>query len=290
MSNREQMPSKHIAIWVVLPLLISLCGVPGSLAQAAGAPQLSPAQAQTLVDRALTGELKIAQKTGRPMRYTLRKATPNLTTTKKIVETGDGDVARLVSVNGHPLNAEQEQRELARLDALLGNPTQQEHRKHSEDSDTARVLRILRSLPRAFAYQYVGPGTSAMGPVEEFTFVPDRNFSPSNMEEQVLTVMTGRLWIDPSAQRVVLLEGRLKHDVNYGMGIIGRLNKGGWVSIEQAPVGGDQWRIVHLQLAMTGRVLFFSKSYDVVQEQSDFRPVPVGMSYRDAIALLRKAP
>lgn len=284
------MPSKHIAIGFVLPLLISLCGVPGPLAQGVGATALSPAQARTLVDHALASELKIAQKTGHPMRYLLRKATPNLTTTKKIVETGDGDVARLISVNGQPLNNEQEQKELARLDALLDNPAQQEHRKHSEDSDTARVLRILRALPRAFVYQYVGPGTSAVGPVEQFTFTPDRNFSPSNMEEQVLTVMTGRLWIDPNAERVVLLEGRLKHDVNYGMGIIGRLNKGGWVSIEQAPISGDQWRIVHLQLAMTGRILFFSKSYDVVQEQSDFRPVPVGMSYRAAIALLRKDP
>lgn len=284
------MPSKHIAIGVVLPLLISLCGVPGTLAQANGAPVLSAAQAQSLVNRALAGELKIAQKTGHPMRYLLRKTTPNLTTTKKIVETGEGDVARLISVNGQPLNDEQEQRELARLDALLGDPAQQEHRKHNEDSDMARVVRILRSLPRAFVYQYVGPGTSAVGPVEKFTFTPNRNFSPSNMEEQVLTVMAGRLWIDPGAERVVLLEGRLQHDVNYGLGIIGRLNKGGWVSIEQAPVSGDQWRIVHLQLAMTGRVLFFSKSYDVVQEQSDFRPVPVGLSYRDAIALLRKDP
>lgn len=284
------MPSKHIVTGVVLPLLIWLCGVPGTLAQAKGAPVLSTAQAQSLVDRALAGELKIAQKTGHPMRYLLRKTTPNLTTTKKIVETGEGDVARLISVNGQPLNDEQEQRELARLDALLGNPAQQEHRKHSEDSDTARVLRILRSLPRAFVYQYVGPGTSAVGPVEKFTFMPNRNFRPSNMEEQVLTVMAGRLWIDPGAERVVLLEGRLQHDVNYGMGIIGRLNKNGWVSIEQAPVSGDQWRIVHLQLAMTGRVLFFSKSYDVVQEQSDFRPVPVGLSYRDAIAMLRNDP
>lgn len=284
------MPSKHIAIGVVLPLLVSLCGISGSLAQAASAPELSPAQAQTLVNRALAGELKIAQKTGHPMRYVLRKTTPNLTTTKKIVETGDGDVARLVSVNGQPLNEEQEQRELARLDALLGNPDQQEHRKRSEDTDAARVLRILRVLPKAFVYTYVGPGMSAEGPVEKFTFTPNRNFSPSSMEEQVLTVMAGKLWIDPSAERVVLLEGRLQHDVNYALGIIGRLNKGGWVSIEQAPVSGGQWRIVHLQLAMTGRLIFFSKSYDLVQEQSDFKPVPAGITYRDAIAMLRKDP
>lgn len=290
MSNREQMPSKHIAISVVLPLLISLCGPPGSLAQAAGAPVLSPAQAQTLVDQALDSELNIARRSGHPMSYRLRKATPNLTTTKKIVETSDGDVARLIAVNGRPLNSDQEQRELARLDALLRDPAQQEHRKRSEDTDTARVLRVLRALPTAFVYQYVGPGSSAVGPVEQFTFTPNRNFNPSSMEDQVLTAMTGRLWIDPGAERVVMLEGRLKHDVNYGLGIIGRLNKGGWVSIEQAPVDTGQWRIVRLQLAMTGRVLFFSKSYDVVQEQSGFSPVPAGLTYRGAIALLRKDP
>ena len=60
--------------------------------------------------------------------------------------------------------------------------------------------------------------------------------------------MTGEIWIDPVHERVVRLEGHLQQDVDFGWGILGRLNKGGWIVIEQADVGERQWRIVHFQM------------------------------------------
>ena len=264
-------------------------GTGWSFGQAA-APELSPAQARELVQHALSLEINTARNPEHPMRYTLRKITPRLTTTKKLIETADGDVARLVEVNGKPLNAAAEQKELARLDALTTNSADQDHRKQTEDADTARAMKILRALPKAFIYTYTGPGTSAAGPVETYTFAPNPAYNPSGMETQILTVMTGKITVDSFAQRVVHLEGHLQRDVNYGLGIIGRLNKGGWIAIDQAPVGNGQWRTVRLQLAMTGRILFFTKAYDTLQEQSDYHPVAKGLDYREAIGMLRKDP
>ena len=68
--------------------------------------------------------------------------------------------------------------------------------------------------------------------------------------------MTGEIWIDPVHLRVVRLEGHLQQDVDFGWGILGRLNKGGWIVIEQADVGGGQWRTVRFQMQMSGRVVF----------------------------------
>ena len=65
----------------------------------------------------------------------LRKSSPRLTTTKDIVETRDGAVARLLSVNDKPLSQEDEQKEQARLATLGGNPSLQRHRKQNEDAD-----------------------------------------------------------------------------------------------------------------------------------------------------------
>ena len=67
--------------------------------------------------------------------------------------------------------------------------------------------------------------------------------------------MAGEIWIDPVQERVVRLAGSLQQDKDFGWGILGELDKGGWVQIDQADVGGHQWRIVHLQLKMNGRVL-----------------------------------
>jgi hypothetical protein len=283
------MSAKAIASWSLLPLCALLAGSGWSFGQPT-APELSVAQAQALVQRALENEIQEAGSPDHPMRYRLRKITPRLTTTKKVIETTDGDVARLIAVNGKPLSAMAEQREMARLDSLLANQANQDHRKQSEDTDTARAMKILRALPKALVYTYTGPGTSPMGPVETYTFAPKPGYSPSGMETQILTVMTGEIAVDPAAQRVVHLEGHLQHDVSYGWGIIGRLNKGGWIAIDEAPVVDSHWRTVRLQLAMTGRILFFTKTYDTLEEQSDYQTVPNGLDYQAAIGMLKKDP
>jgi|SRR6185437_11548863 len=279
------MGAKPIAGWI-FPFLIALpAGAGRSYGQA-----LAPADAQALVQHALADELDAAKNAGHLMCYTLHKITPRLTTTKKIIETSDGDVARLMEVNEKPLSQEAERRELARLDALTANQADQDHRRQTEDSDRVRALKILRALPIAFVYTYTGPDTSAAGPVETYSFAPNPGYSPSGMETQILTGMTGNIAVDPVAGRVTRLEGHLRKDVNFGWGIIGRLNKGGWIVIDQAPVVDRQWRAVRLQLVMTGRILFITKNYDMLEEQSNYRPVAKDLGYREAIGMLKKEP
>jgi hypothetical protein len=251
---------------------------------------LSSVQAQALVERVLTTEWRTAQTPNHPMRYRLRKASPRLISTKEIVETRDGFVARLLSINDQPLSLADEQKEQARLNALLSDPGLQRHRKKSEDEDAGIVLKLLRMLPSAFLYQYTGATAGPAGKVEKFSFRPNPGFSPPDLETQALTTMTGELWIDATQERVTRLEGHLQQDTDYGWGILGRLNKGGWVLIEQADVGGQQWRIVYVQMEMSLRVLFKTRSFNTVEEMTQYSPVPVGLDYRQAIQMLRAGP
>jgi hypothetical protein len=221
------------------------------------------------------------------MRYRLHKTSPRLTTTKEIVETRDGDVARLVSLFDRPLSQADEQKEQARLDALFNDPSLQKHRKQGEDEDTLIVLRLLRMLPNAFLYQYAGPGSGPAGGVEKFTFKPNPNFSPPDFETEALTAMTGELWIDAAEERVTRLEGHLQQDTDYGWGILGKLDKGGWIVLEQASVGAHQWRIARFQMVMTLRILIKTKSFDTTEEMTQYAPVPAGIDYRQAIGILR---
>jgi len=270
---------------IVRTLLALLLLLP--LAASAQAPRLAPAQAQALVNRALATELHSAQDANHPMRYRLRRSSPRLTSTKEIVETRDGDVARLVSIFDKPLSPDDEQMEQARLDALLSDPSRQRHRKQSEEGDMRIVLKLLRMLPQAFLYQYAGAGAGPAGKVEKFAFQPNPNFSPPDLEAQALTAMSGELWIDAAAERVTRLEGHLQQDTDYGWGILGKLDKGGWSVIEQANVGQGQWRIARFQMKMNLRVLFKTRSIDTVEEMTQYAPVPVGIDYRQAIQMLR---
>jgi hypothetical protein len=282
--------------FVFLPLVILALVFPrisalavASPASQAPAQALTPAQAQALVERALATESHAAQDlshVGHPMRYRLHKTSPNLTSTKEIVETRDGDVARLISINDQPLSQADEQKEQARLQALFDNPGLQQHRKQSEGSDTERALSVLRVLPTAFLYQFAGTVSTPNGAVEKFTFKPNPQFDPPDMMTGVLTAMAGEIWVDPVEERVVRLAGSLQRNKLVYLGL-GELDKGGSIEIEQADVGGHQWRIVHLKLKMNVRELIKIKPSDSVQEYTEFAPVPANMSYKDAIQMLR---
>jgi hypothetical protein len=241
----------------------------------------------TLVTQALENEARAAVDEQHPMRFRMRKSSPRMTTTKEIFETKDGAVARLFMVNDTRLSDADEQKEQSRLTALLSDPARQRHRKQSEDEDSARALKVLRALPYAFLYQFSGAGTGPTGPVNKFTFKPNPKFHPPDLETQVLTEMTGELWIDTSQLRVARLEAHLQQDVELGWGLLGRLNKGGWLIIEQADVGGHQWRVVHFKMWMSGRVLFATKIFDTTEDGSQYAPLPVGLSYKQAIQIVQ---
>ncbi len=274
--------SRHTQVLGILVLL--QCVHLANMARAQAAPDLS------LVQRALAAELHNARDLSHPMRYMLRKSSPRLTTTKAIIETREGAVARLISVNDRPLTAADEQKEQARLETLRNNPESQRSRKRREDADARRALKVLRALPTAFLYHFAGTIEGPHGALDRFTFTPNPAYDPPDLETQVLTAMAGDIWIDPVHERIVRLEGHLERDINIGWGIIGHLDKGGWIQIEQAEVTPHQWRVVRFQMQMTGRILFRSKNFDTLEQETTFAPVPADLTYVQAIQMLSQEP
>ena len=240
-----------------------------------------------LLKRALAIELTSIRDTQHPLRYRLRKSSPRLSTTKEIFETKDGAVARLVAINDQPLSATDERKEQDRLSGLLTDPSRQRHRKQAEEEDTGRVMKVMRALPSAFTYQYAGEAEGPTGKVEKFNFRPNPSFDPPDLETEALTAMSGEICVDAEQGRIAKLEGHLQQDVDFGWGILGRLNKGGWIVIEQADVRNHQWRIVHFQMVMSGRLVFKTRSFDTVEDETQFVPVPAGSGYVQAIQTLR---
>jgi hypothetical protein len=269
--------------WLTIVALL----LPGSIN-----PRLAHAASDSadaaLVQRALAAELGSVRDRQHPMRFRLHKTSPRLSTTKEIVETRDGAVARLLAINDKPLNAADEAKEEARLDTLLSDPSKQRHRKQAEADDTNRVLKVVRALPNAFLYERIGSNEGSHGQIEKFAFRPNPTFDAPDLETQALTEMTGEIWIDATESRVVRLEGHLQQDVDFGWGILGRVYKGGSIVIEQAVVANHQWRIVHFQMVMSGRVFFKTRSFDTTEDESGFASVPADLNYTDAIRLLRE--
>jgi hypothetical protein len=261
------------------------------LSPAALSSQTAPAPLDpvALVRRATEHRLE-AHRIHRPVRYLLRKIDGERDTTKDIVETSDGDVARLVAVNGQPLSATANQAELDRLNNLAEHPEIQQHRQQREQKDAERVNRLMGLLPEALSYRFEGIVETPSGPCYHLSFLPNPHFEPPNIEATIFRGMAGDVWIDQAQERLIRLEAHLIENVDFGWGIVGKLEKGGTILLEQQNVGGSDWELATLKLNMRGKALMFKAlNIEITEQASHFSPAPPHMKYREAIQLLEKS-
>lgn len=249
----------------------------------------SPEDTVALVRDASWNEMHASNTSNQPFRYRLHKSDEKGSSTKEIVETRDGDVARLLELNDRPLTPDQQQREMARLANLLAHPELQAHRRRKEKEDSNRANEMVRLLPDAFLYTDLGIVPGPSGPAHRLSFKPNPAFIPPDRETEVYHGMAGELWIDVAEKRMAKLDGRLISDVNFGWGMIGRLNKGGTILVVQKDVGMHHWEQTQLQLNLTGRILLVKDlTIKTTEAASDFHPVEKQMTYQDAIHLLQQ--
>jgi hypothetical protein len=267
----------------LLSLATSLLAAPRLMAQVAPAAAVDPA---AIVRRASQNELH-ASNGNHPFRYQLHKIDENRISTKEIIETKDGDVARLIAIDDKPLDTEAQQAEIDRLNNLAAHPELQEHRHKKEKEDSDRADEMIRLLPDAFVYKYEGMVDGPNGVCYRFNFQPNPNFNPPDREAQVYAGMTGELWIDQTQERMVRLDAHLIADVEFGWGILGRLYKGGSILVEQADVGEHHWETTHMKLSLTGKALLIKPlNFQTTEDASHFEPVPPQMGYQNAIKML----
>jgi hypothetical protein len=230
-------------------------------------------------------------KAGRSFSYRQHKVDPKGSLVKQIVETKDGDVARLLERDGKPLPAEEEQAEADRLNNLLAHPEIQEHRHKKEQEDSARGDEMVRMLPDAFLYTFDGMVEGPSGPCYRLKFKPNPAFTPPDREGEVYHGMEGELWVDQAQLRLAKIDAHLFSDVNFGWGVLGRLYKGGSILVQNADVGLHHWETIHMKLNLQGKLLMLkSVDYSTTEDFSDFKIQPQELGYQEAIRLLQKTP
>lgn len=262
----------------------------GLLPVALSAQSIPPASldAAALVRRAVQHRLDAARNHA-PSRYLLRRTDERHDTVKIIIETKDGDVARLIASNGKPLSPDADKAELDRLDDLAQHPELQEKRRKSEQKDADRVTHLLGLLPDAFLYRMEGTVPCGADQCYRLSFTPNPNFTPPDLEANVFRGAAGEIWIDQAQERMTRLDAHFIADVDFGFGILGRINKGGTALIEQTDVGGHDWELTGMNIHVNGKALLVrSFGFHVNQQAGHYSPVPPTLGYRDAIQMLKK--
>ena len=254
---------------------------------------IAPAQTgpSALVRRAIQNR-EDAARIHHPLRYLLRKTDDHRDTTKDVIETDQGDVARLIAVDNQPLLAEANQAELDRLNTLASHPEIQEHRHQREQKDSDRVNRLMRLLPDAFLYR--DQGTSACptgkGTCHHLTFSPNPGFEPPDVEANIFRGLAGEVWIDQAQERLTRLDAHVIANVDFGWGILGKLDRGGTIQLEQSDIGNHDWQLTRMKLNLKGKALMLkSLNIQLTEQATHFSEVPPGVDYRKAIQLLQNS-
>jgi hypothetical protein len=256
-------------------------------------PSLPKESPQALVKAAVANEVAANNSPAKHM-FRSRKQTPKGILTRLYVETSDAMAAMLIAANDKPITQEQQQAEDGHLAWLENNPEQLRKKRAREKEDTEHTLRIVKALPEAFHYEYVGTENSAPGlgrggdTLVRLKFTPNPSYVPPSRVEDALTGMEGYLLIDPQAKRLALIDGTLYRDVTFGWGIVGRLDKGGHFLVRQADLGDGTWDITEMKLDIKGKILLI-KSLSMVSDEvlSDFQRVPDSTNFAQGVKLLQ---
>jgi hypothetical protein len=235
----------------------------------------------------VANEVKAQQDDHSMWRYKrLQRVDRGVTEELEMIDTPLGTIHRLLKRNGEALSADDASREDDRILHLVSNPKEVQKRTKQELKDAEEEREMLKMLPVAFDFRYVG----SQDGVAKLDFSPRQGFKPQRREEQVFHHMVGTIFVHVSQKRLVAIEGKLVDEVKFGDGVLGYLSQGGTFQVHQADVGSGHWEMTHLSINMHGKALFF-KTIGVNQSQDDydFRPVRGNITLTEAAKMLRES-
>jgi hypothetical protein len=217
--------------------------------------------------------------------YKIDKRDGKQTLTEEQIDTSDGPLFRLVAIDGKPLNSDQRQQDDARIERLLRDPRQLQKLKQAHDEDEQKLEKLMRLMPDAFLFDYDG----AEGNLLRLKFRPNPNYDPPTYEARVARGLAGIILIDPQQKRLAKFSGQLIDNVQFGYGILGRIDKGGTMELGRVQVAPGEWKTSLINIQLSGRMIFFKTiAKQQFEIRSDFHPVSAELNPAEANRLLAR--
>jgi len=186
------------------------------------------------------------------------------------IETVEGPIHHLISVDGHEPSPSERTQNDDRLRDLLQNPKARLAAKKNREADEKKFGELLRVMPDVFLYEDQGNH----GGLEKLAFHPNPAFTPKTYEETALHAMSGVVLIDLDEKRMARFSGTLTQQVDFGFGVIGQLKKGGTVEVSRIRLSPGIWKTNSSKIDINGRIVLFktiSKQQD--ETHSEFKRV-----------------
>jgi hypothetical protein len=184
---------------------------------------------------------------------------------------------RLIRVDGKPLSSAQQavqQRKYQQTLRLRRNETaaQRARRVGSYHHERARDHLLMNQLAVAFTFKLTGE--QQMGPYKTYVLQASRRrgYNPPNREAQVLTGMTGTLWIDEKTFQWVKVEAHVVRPVTIE-GFLAKVEPGTRFELEKTPVGHGVWLKKDFSMHSRAKILYlFHHNNQEHESFSNYRP------------------
>lgn len=267
-----------------------LIAIPTVVSSAPAEPSLEPQQApldiQKLIRNMAWNEMQASQHPAHYYRYIDRDISSGDSQTTDQISTSQGIAKLLIEVNGKPPSASQRQANDQTLSKLANDSGYRNAQLNEQRQNISRRDTLIKHIPQAFIFTYVG--TAKDGSIH-VKFRPNPHFNPRSHQTLILQGMAGDLWVDPTYQRMVKIDGVLIKDVKLGWGFLADLHKGGRFLMEQSRGSDGTWHQKFLLVHFDGTEFVFKGIH--IHDQfirCCFQRVPDKLTIAEAVHLLRR--
>jgi len=202
---------------------------------------------------------------------------------ERTIETVDGDVDQLLSVDGHAPDRADKSKNDKVLQRLLSSAQAREAMHTNtikEDNDAATLLRAVQKM-------FFAEDRGEKNGIVIIAFRPNPDFQPQSLEQRAIHEMSGTLDIDKKSMRLTAIDAIVAEQVQFGYGLLGTLDKGGTYMLQRVEVEPGVWKTKDTKISLNGRVALFKNINKQSEEsKSGWRRVPSNTTILQALAML----
>ena len=204
-------------------------------------------------------------------------------TVKLVVQAPKGEVSKTIEINGHAPTSQQQKADEQKMHRFVTDPALRQKQKKSSEQDDKKATALTKMLPGAFLWTK----TAENGDETTLAFQPNPKFNPPTREARVFAAMKGTMVVNTKDKRIKSLKGKLIRNVDFGFGLLGKLEKGGTFNVERKNISGSVWEITQTHVHIQGHALIFkSISEQQDEETSDYKPAPQSITLAEAANML----
>jgi hypothetical protein len=239
--------------------------------------------ARELVQQVVNNELDANQNDHSHWMYRDADKLPAKSTVKLVVETGEATVSKTIELNGRPLTAQEQAEDQAKMETVVNDPSLRAKQRKKSAHDDEQGIALTKMVANAFLWTKAGESNGEI----TLHFKPNPAFQPPNYASRVFASMAGTMVVDARQKRLKDLSGTLIRPVEFGWGLLGKLEKGGTFRVVRSEVAPGIWEITETHVHISGHA-FIIRSINEQEDEitSDYKRTPDSLTLSQAAKML----